>query len=841
MCIDEMDLEGEWDPQYSRAILPYSLLDEGLLYGETGRRRRKGLLDLDPPPRFDLVIVDEAHHIRNPETFAHRAVRFLCDNAEAVLFMTATPLQMGDDDLFVLLNALRPDLVIDRPSYAEMAEPNPAVNRAVRAARGASPDWQQEALTALGEAAATPWGKAVFPSDPAYGRALAILQGEAPDDRQRVEAISALEGLHSFAGVINRTRRRDIGEFTIRRPETVVVDFTPGQRQLHDHLLAVQAEILGRLHGDRCVGFMMTTLKRQAASCIFGLAPMIEDLLTRRLDDLDGDDSEFAQDLTEGAKQALGTAIVSVVQEAQALPPEDPKLDALLAVLRGRQSAENRRAMVFSTFRHTLAYLERHLRAAGLRVGLVHGGVADQDRVSLRRRFMMAAGEPGAIDVLLFSEVGCEGLDYQFCDTLVNYDLPWNPMRIEQRIGRLDRNGQRSAAVLIYNLITPGTVDADIYYRCLDRIGVFRNSVGDCEEILGDLTREVRATAENVRLTEAERQARLQQIADNAIRLQHEQLALEQNQREFFGVDLSEQRFREDIEAASSYWLSPRAVENLLGRYLRSLTGTDTPAILGTRDIRSLRLPQSVRSELLRDLDALGLPATEAVRRWRQWLKGDEAHSRVTFEASSAADAPDVELLSPVHPLVQQAARKLVAGEGGCHTALVTPHPGVPPGTHLFAVYEWRYEGVRREVLFTPVCRDPALCAILTEALAQATTWAIPSDEFPPKDTFDALESRHYSLWSEARDRHREETRALAEHRLRSLQTSHEARTRLLQEQLHQATDDKIRRMRQAQLTAATADYERRRKETLTGAERADIHAEPVAWGVLKGDPHDAV
>ena len=78
-CISEMDLEGEWPERHQKAILPYSLFDEVLLYGPEGSRKRKrgkGLLDLDPPPRFDLVIVDEAHHIRNQHTYAHKAVRF---------------------------------------------------------------------------------------------------------------------------------------------------------------------------------------------------------------------------------------------------------------------------------------------------------------------------------------------------------------------------------------------------------------------------------------------------------------------------------------------------------------------------------------------------------------------------------------------------------------------------------------------------------------------------------------------------------------------------------------------------------------------------------------------
>ena len=86
--------------------------------------------------------------------------------------------------------------------------------------------------------------------------------------------------------------------------------------------------------------------------------------------------------------------------------------------------------------------------------------------------------------MLLFSDVGCEGLDYQFCDTMINYDLPWNPMKIEQRIGRIDRFGQQSEAVEIYNMVVQGTIDASIYYRCLNRINIFQESIGDCDEIL---------------------------------------------------------------------------------------------------------------------------------------------------------------------------------------------------------------------------------------------------------------------------------------------------------------------------------------------------------------------
>src|SRR5262249_40898738 len=159
------------------------------------------------------------------------------------------------------------------------------------------------------------------------------------------------------------------------------------------------------------------------------------------------------------------------------LTPPDPKVDAFLRVVLDKSERPNNKALVFSTFRHTLAYLDRHTRDRGLRVGLVHGQVPDDERADLRRRFALSKEDADAMDVLLSSEVGCEGLDFQLCDFLVNYDLPWNPMRIEQRIGRIDRYGQQSETVAIVNFVTPGTVDADIYERCLTRIGVFQQAV----------------------------------------------------------------------------------------------------------------------------------------------------------------------------------------------------------------------------------------------------------------------------------------------------------------------------------------------------------------------------
>ncbi len=191
-----------------------------------------------------MVIVDEAHHVRNPLTFSHQAVRFFCDNADAVVFLTATPLQLGSEDLFVLLNLLRPDLIIDRESFQHMAAPNPYINQAIDAARAGQDGWHDQALEALDQASATDWGSHIFARDPEFRSLTTKLTQTQLSPEERLELVNRMEGFHTFSQIISRTRRRDIGEFTVREPHTVAVEFTREQRELHDALLVMQARIL---------------------------------------------------------------------------------------------------------------------------------------------------------------------------------------------------------------------------------------------------------------------------------------------------------------------------------------------------------------------------------------------------------------------------------------------------------------------------------------------------------------------------------------------------------------------------------------------------------------------
>ena len=830
-----------------RSLQP-SLFDEVLLHGTqaAGFSRRKkgqrGLLDLDPAPRFDLVIVDEAHHARNPKTYTHEAVRFFCDNAEAVVFLTATPLQLGSDELFVLLNLLRPDLIIDRESFQHMAAPNSYINRAIDAARGGAAGWQQEAVRALEDAALTDWGQRILSEDPEYRSVKVKLAAEALSPEDRVSAIHTLEGLHTFSGIINRTRRRDIGEFTIREPRTVSVEFTPVQRELHDSLLTIQMRVLSKIHPTQNINFMMTTIRRQAASCLFGLAPLIKDILNRRIADVrDQESSDEYEMLDSAAAEEVLGEIEGIVERTEQLEgTKDPKLEALEGIIRDKQNLDNNKLMVFSSFRHTLSYLFAKLSSNGVRAGMVHGGTPDEARIEIRERFRRSCQDAEAIDVLLFSEVGCEGLDYQFCDCIVNYDLPWNPMRIEQRIGRIDRKGQKSEQILIYNLITPETVDADIYERCLVRIGVFNSALGTSEKILGEIAREIRSIADDVQLSNGKRKERLQQIADNQIRLMQEQQILEDQQAELFGIRLPADQTQKDIEGASSFWLSAGSIQNLAATYLREVLGKSQEYIIGEKATKSLRISQEGRARLLKDFQALPRIGSLTYKQWEDWLKGGDPHLAITFDAQEAVENQNAVFVTPLHPLARQAARAMEPHAAKPVCVVRAADDAIIPSEYPFVIYEWTYTGVRDDLVLYPIAESPDVSRRLADLLEYGRSSGVADEQMPDQAAFDRLDAAHYERWAEARSKHKNQNQRIVDYRRESLTTSHRARVAMLEDRLANATNDKILRMRRAQITNAGEDFKRHVADLEQAVSRADLNAEPVAYGVVVVSPDQA-
>ncbi|GHV16477.1 hypothetical protein AGMMS49938_16520 [Fibrobacterales bacterium] len=830
-AVKEADCDGEWSDRYAKIIIPYSLFSEDVV---------EKLESLNPAPHFDLVIVDEAHHIRN-KNLRHRAVRCFCDNADAVVFLSATPIQNNDDDLYSLLSVLRPDIIFDRSSFGNMSEPNQYITKAVKEIRKANENWISSALEQLNKIRETSWGKNFIVNSPDFIEIKEKLQSGDIDNAEKVKLIGKIEQLNTFFSLINRTRRRDIGNFTIREPHTVNIPFTELQKKLYDEFLSIKKELYLEKHGKATTSdkFVLSMISRQIASSPFGLVPVIKGFLNNNCEeagvdewgDEDGEKIESSDSLKERIK-----SLINFAKEIE--NEQDNKLDALIKIIEEKQKLPNNKVMIFSTFRHTLCYLYEKLEN-NYRIGLMHGGTKDEERRQYRERFEKDKGQEDCIDIMLFSEIGCEGLDYQFCDTMINYDLPWNPMRIEQRIGRIDRNGQKSEKVLIYNLVTPETIDADIYEKCLTKIGIFENVIGDGEDILGKkVSKGIENIANNFDLDEAQRKEKLQQLADNEIREIQEIEKLEKEQVELFGIQLPKNEMQKEIDDASSFWLSPNAIYRMVKLYLQKIADKEQVELTNEENLlKKFDISQETKKRLLIDFNKLKREKSHIWRDWEKWLKGqnlwkgenERRYISVTFEQKISKDNENALLLSMLHPLVKQASF-FFEHENKPSVVLSANTNELPVGKYHFAVYLWEYHGIKKEVELKIISSNNAVNEQLLNLLKTAKEG---ESEINYYNDFSDLENNHYKLWNEAKEKHLCKNNKRIDYKKESLTKSYEDKITRLNNIISQLTDEAVKKMRKGEIEKAKNEHERQISELESSREKADIYHEKVGSGIL--------
>lgn len=744
--------------------------------------------------------------------------------------LTATPLQTSDDDLFTLLNVLRPDVVMDKAVFTLMSQPNAYISKCASTIRRAEEGWQIQAQEELNGVLSTQWGESVIGENPLFASVISRLEQEEISRDERVQLITDVESLHSFNTMINRTRRKDIQDFCIRRTFTLESEFTEQQKELHDELLSFERAALATLHNVRSVPFMMSTIRRQAASCIFGLAPYIRSIIERRFSQLADDPDLDVDAFDEMSNSTLKTLASRVLSLADNLPDEDPKLQGMLDIIAEKQAEENNKIIIFSTFRHTLYYIKDKLKALGYRVEQIDGSVKDELRCTIRNRFELPREDTNAFDILLFTEVGSEGLDYQFCNMMINYDLPWNPMRIEQRIGRIDRRGQTSEFVNIYNLITSDTVDADIYNRCLLRIGVFEKSIGECEEILGEIGQQVERIAMDQHLTDAERKKKLEQMADNEIRRVQELSRLEDEEKELFGFDLSSKTMAKEIQDAESPWISPKSLLSLVNMYLNARLGVGN-YILGDSEVKTLRLSVAARNTLRDDFKKLTGTPNAVRKKWDMYLKGTVPIHAITFNQESASKDKNTFFITAMHPLVKQAAM-FFAVNAPAYVSLSYSSDSIPKGEYAFSIYAWNYVGVRSRFRLVAVSENDVVSNEIIEILTSGSAGSPVKSDFTAR--WKALEAKHISMWTKERQECIEDANLSASYKLGSLESNFKHRKRGLEQQIKEAYDENIIRMKQSELENATERYEAKVASIKQQIAQSDIHTTLIANGVIR-------
>lgn len=547
---------------------------------------------------WDLVIVDEAHHARRrrngnrvEQTNLYRLVRDLAANVgaerRAVLFLTATPMQLQYHELFSLVELLNHTLFPSEEDFRDHIGTRSDLVRLISEIES-------------GQASNGPLQEYV-------SRAAAWLHSgiERELKLDSVEdLLRNLRGAHKLNEVMLRNRRASIGGFMPRTAKIWDVELSPRERQAQERMEQIisdgyRAAATASGRGANAIGFLMTIYQKLAASSNRALLTSLEGrrhrLIERELDTSDTetlDPDEASDQLDEDARSSDVTAhiVPAVADEADRigevidllrLLDVDSKAQALIANMRQIYYQEsNPKVLIFTEFRETQEMLREVLSEEGWQCELFHGQLTpyEKDNAVIRIR---DANDPC---VLISTEAGGEGRNLQFANILINYDLPWNPMKVEQRIGRIDRIGQERE-MLIFNFRVKGTIEERILEVLHDRIGMFENAIGGLEPILGSAEDDIRLA---MREAVDKRETALQRVGEQLERkIAQARQADEELKHLYFDASEYQDEIKRLIGKAEAEQAQPRfaqrTVDSLLERLLRSINASVTSPGNGTR------------------------------------------------------------------------------------------------------------------------------------------------------------------------------------------------------------------------------------------------------------------
>lgn len=781
--------------------------------------------------RLDLLIIDEAHHMRNASTLTHRIGRALADASDSVLLLSATPIHLHSSDLFNLFRILDEGQFDSFEEFEQMREPNIAINRASQLL-SANPNSYTSALEALRNVESTVQ-KERFLTNPLYRSLCKRLASPVqPGHRELVGLQRDLQQINTFAPVFNRTTKRDVAPGVRRTPYVIDVELTPEERNFYDALVAFL-----KLQNVGILGIIQR--ERAAASCMAAARDYVLEFTSDPAARLQVESSD--PDLTDDTGDESPPHQVNHVnlEELKAacdqLGDSDSKFDKFIEAMDSlRVESPDSKVLVFAFFRRTLTYLYERLREPGSpyagSVSIIHGGVDPTERGRVIDRFREHQG----FGVLLLSEVGAEGLDFQFCNTVVNYDLPWNPMRVEQRIGRVDRYGQESERIRVYSLVLDDTIEKRILGRLYERIRVFEESIGDLEAILGVAISRLQREVFQSSLTPAEEEERAEATL-RAIEFKRKELdSFQQTQDRLMGQDII---FRQQFELMESRgkFISSSEVNALVAEFIKEACPKSSLQPNPRSDhIFTLRASQDLASIIRQGALAQRFPSAimAPLREKTQNPRGFP----VTFDGELGLRKPLLELLNLQHPIVHVAREYFDSGADAPPlsrlgiAATTTQLPG-SVGEYAFFVYLVRAAAVERLSSLVPIVVDPKTrqrVEIVETDLMSALQEACYDAVIPVDWPWHELESTSREYFAEHRDdlQNEMETRnnAIIDTRIAGLRQTSEARVRRWHEALAQVDQPRIQRMRRSQISneearlqSQVADLESRRGVDISG------------------------
>lgn len=600
---------------------------------------------------LDIVVADEAHVMRNRFTQTFDVGRILADRCAKMLLLTATPINNSREDLFSLLHLLDPSLFGHFEYFEQQRRTNAVVVELERTLRGNREDTARRGLELI-SALRTSDSALMYSGQRSLDKLEELLRhGGIEGMRDHIEAQRLAAKVNLLSGHMSRTRRVDVDE---KRPtrEAHLVPCAPTEEE--SALYSAVFDLLMQHYSDFRLPVM--NMERILASCIPAFISHYGGLARGDQEWLSWDDSDMDDEDEEDAARVKIPGLVRLLRThgAAILANEiDTKYDELLRILRELDEHDpSCKVIIFSYFRKTITYLASKLRD-GYRNVAVHGGIPTcpedperDEREQLRRAFQT---DP-KVRIMISSEVGSEGLDFQFSHVLINYDLPWNPMRVEQRIGRIDRIGQQSERLLIYSLVIRDTIDETIYEKLLKKIGLFRESIGDLEAIIGDEVRELRDAVFDPRLSSEQKEARIERVAEVLHRKRLDLEELERDSSKIIGVD---QYIIDEIGRihSSKRFVGPDEIRRLVHRAFQ-WSQINLNVLEDGDGVYKARIRDSARHFFDQYMDQ-----SRAANVFRSRLH--DKQFRWTFGYEVAANDPELELLNLRHPAVRAVCKLL--------------------------------------------------------------------------------------------------------------------------------------------------------------------------------------
>jgi superfamily II DNA or RNA helicase len=455
-------------------------------------------------PFLDLLVMDEAAIMRNETSQTSKLGTLVTPIAKHRVYLSATPLHTRAKNLFNLLRRLDEDTFPDEQTFSGILEANaPLV--ALRDAILRGNEGREQLLARLDQAMAFPLltGNRTL----AELRDRIVAETDFPSAKVRAELAYQSERANLLAYVVSRTRRRDIEtDPIVREVNTIKVTLTAMEENLYERV----TEAVHDYADEQGIGagFLTVMPQRQVASCIPAAYNRLN-IETADTDEVNPDRTWEEQGRSTGPLIEFISKQIAGKFDFAALRESDSKYNRLIEAIRLHWSQHpGSKIVLFAFFKPTLYYLRERLGEQGIATLLLTG-----DEGGDKQKIVDEFALPKSAPMLLSSEVGSEGLDLQFASVLVNYDLPWNPMVVEQRIGRIHRIGQRSERIVVINLVCGGTVDERIYDRLYDRLDLFKRTLGDIEAVVGPMINALTSDLLSLRLSAEQQALRIERTA----------------------------------------------------------------------------------------------------------------------------------------------------------------------------------------------------------------------------------------------------------------------------------------------------------------------------------------